>query len=100
MDTRNTNQRREVLRVYHDMVDDRLSYVVEPRGNQKAAQLLLDSAAMLFASVRAMRPDFTVSNLMSIAKPYSHEDDELIRGINVERWMVEIAADEDGADET
>ena len=67
----------EVLRVYR-MDDDRggsLVYEIVPSETSSPAQLLLDSAAMLFASACAKRPDFTVENLVSIAKPYRRGDD-------------------------
>ena len=67
----------EVLRVYR-MDDDRggarLVYEIA-QSELSPAQLLLDSAAMLFASACAERPDFTVENLVSIAKPYRRGDD-------------------------
>ena len=68
-----------VCRMDDDLSGPRLVYELAP-SELTPAQALLDSAAMLFASARAIRPDFTVENLLSIARPYSREDDALIRG--------------------
>ena len=66
----------EVLSVYRmddGLSEPRLVYEIAP-SESSPPQALLDSAAMLFASACAERPDFTVENLVSIAKPYSRGD--------------------------